>query len=319
SVPNDPALGGGTIFTWAVGMLTCATPTGTFAQQISHLETLRVKGYSSVSGPDMHFENGVWVMYYHAEEWANSAPDNIYRAISTTLAADAWTPLANSSPVIRRAHAYEAGLAADASVAQGPGGSWFAAWSSLNNRTSRGSIMLSPMLPSLRQWDGEEWQPAQRQNPSPIVTPEHALWRIENHMPWAGVESYSGGWTLDDNPGGWGPRYYSSGQGNYIAYDVILAPGTWRLEIFTQTGPVQADLTVDVDNGDSFWNLPTLGVLSCYAASTTAAVMVGPLTFTLAGSETVRRILRFSALTRNAANTTGWWTQLQGWVLRRVS
>src|SRR5665213_460478 len=119
SVPNDPALGGGTIFTWAVGMLTCATPTGTFAQQISHLETLRVKGYSSVSGPDMHFENGVWVMYYHAEEWANSAPDNIYRAISTTLAADAWTPLANSSPVIRRAHAYESGPA-DSGPPRGP-------------------------------------------------------------------------------------------------------------------------------------------------------------------------------------------------------
>lgn len=317
----------GTTNSWQMFVATGASPTGTFTDTVNTLgplTTLRPNGMGSVSGPQVFRENGKWVMYYHGRAWARFFPDQGYRATTDDLAADAWVPLDSGRPFIRRAHAREYDQIADLHVAQHPDGHAYLFYAA-NKNFNPGwfYIMCTPLLPALmRRNESGEWSAASLRDNGELAVYNAYTPRVQQSVPYLDPQGAARGgtWALDTAPadmhGGVRRTNTSAAQNNWIAYDLMLAPGTYRLSLVHGKGPDHATINVALAVMSPSDFVKNLGNIEGYAAAPSVN-NVSTLDFTVYGTEAAWARIRFMASAKQAASS-GYIISDQGWTLTRT-
>lgn len=155
---------------WQMGVATSSTMSGTYTEQLFPITSLRPATTSEYAttpgGPRPFYENGTFVMYYHAGP-NTSGSSNIYRAFSTTPTTDSWTIDNNGAPWINRQLPNETSQVADIDVTIGPSGGYYAFWSAVNNNmdtqqlAGASSINGTAVIEPLYGWEsgGSLWRP----------------------------------------------------------------------------------------------------------------------------------------------------------------
>jgi hypothetical protein len=249
-------------------------------------------------------------------------PTDIYRATTTDLTTDAWTITDNGEPLVRRAHRYEVDQVADPFVVRGPGDTTYLFWEGADNRTTAFQMMVAPMQPALQQWDGTSWVPAQTSHPPRVSRYADAPWRIECsavfQIPTARkVGTFQTGNDIANMIGG--ARHYNSSAAlnDSLEYDVILAPGTWEFHYHYIATNGSGIVTIGLDDGAGSFVIPTIAVADLYNISAALINQRAVYTFTVYGTETIRRALRFKVTSKNASSS-GFAMNTHGWVLQRT-
>lgn len=325
-------VGGGSIVSGAfvTGLHSSATPTGTFTQDISVLQTLRVgrEGKGSASGMWIGKEGATWVAYYHGQAWAPGAPDQLYRATTTNLATDSWTvDSGGSPPFMRRVHRAERDQVSDPFLVQSPGGTWYMTWEGYDNTTAKASLFCAALQPALKQWDGNRWQLVES-TAGPIANelPDVAPTLQEVARPWMGADALTGSWAYDSiaTPVGSMVRYYNwtVSQNDSAAWDVRLSPGVWKLRVAGLTDPNCAIVSVEIDGGSGSYPFSASavpsgphGTVDFYSPS--IDVLIGEVTLNVYGDETIEQRLRFQAASKNPS-AGGYLIMLLGFQLQRI-
>lgn len=315
--------GDGVTVPWQTGMATSSSPTTAFTLQIDAYATLRpfngVGPGGSVSGCWIAKEGETWVMFYHGGSWARSLPNDIYRATSTNLATDSWVPTDQGLPVVRRAADVEVDQVADPFVCVGPGGTAYLFWEGYDNRTQASVLMCSPFQPTLMRWDGVRWVRVAGTGTQASQRPVDGPWHVEGPPLHRGLRKV-GSWINEVYSGGLGNmRRYNSSAANLdsIEFDVTLSPGVWVLTWFTIRENNNGIVKIDIDDGAGGWYITNIATLDTYNAATLNN-QVSEHTFTVYGTETIRRSLRFKVDGKNASSS-GYFMKDHGWYLTRTS
>lgn len=133
----------------------------------------------------------------------------------------------------------------------------------------------------------------------PDVVYNSAAWTVSSTTSWLGSQEYNS--TNAQNDGG--------------AWYVDLVKGTYRMDLLYTKLSSGAVHTWDIsfDNG-STWT--TIGTADSYAAATAGAILsVAGINVPSSG----RALIRVRGLTRNASNTTGWFTVVNSLKLKRTA
>lgn len=326
SLSQDSLGADGTTNSWQMQIYTSTSPAGPFTQQLggARLTSLRPNGVGSVSGAWITSENGEWVMYYHGGAWARYFPNDGYRATSTDLSSDSWTPLNQGGPFIKRAHAREVDQVADLSAVRGPDGQVYLFYAGNDNTPGFTSfqIMGTKLHPRLMEYVDGAWRGAERSTDARLPVNNPFTPRVIQNVPQIDPtgQATSGTWALSATPSGMYGNCRrtntSAASGDSIAFDAILTPGTWKLTWLYGTGPDHGINTIDLAVGDngSYFSHP--GTVDAYAASPTPNNLVTK-TFTVYGTEAMRARIRFLSNTKNAASS-GYVISDQGWTLTRT-
>jgi hypothetical protein len=267
-------------------------------------------------------------------------PNKIYRAINTDLAQDTWEVVSPSGtiadaasatiafPIMTCAHHLEVDQVADPYPAWGPHGVGYLFYSVCDNRSLDFYLGITPLEPILKNWNGSNWV-GSGQNTITLNDNYYSPWTIICHagdLPAgapAGTPRPVGTWLLDTTTAGMinNARSYNSSaaQNDQVNFDVILHPGTWRLDALFQTGAAQGIVTVTLDGLPVVIPGPGIscGLLDTYSAGTVYNVAFNIPTIIVQGSTTYRRRLSFTMYTKNAASSgynLGW----HQWTLSRV-
>ena len=319
---TDTMPGDGVTNSWQTGMATSSSPTTAFTLAIAAYTTLRpyngAGAGGSVSGCWLEKEGEIWTIVYHGGSWARSLPNDIYRATSTNLATDSWVMTDQGRPVVRRASDVEIDQVADPFVCRTPGGTALMFWEGYDNRTQASYLTVSAMQPVLRQWDGARWTTIGATGTEASMRPVDGPWQIDNSIIHRGVRKV-GTWitTVYSAALGNGFRYNSTGAlNNSIEFDVVLAPGTWELRWTVIYDTENGIVEVALDDGSGGWYLGNIATVDLYGSLSANQVWTSP-TFTIYGTETIRRSLRFKVTGKNASSS-GYFMKDQGWVLIRT-
>jgi hypothetical protein len=140
---------------WQIGTATSSTLSGTYTVGTYPLTTLRPSGVltaNACGGPLAFYENGTYVLYYHA---GGGPSTKIYRATSTT-ATDDWVIDNNGQPWLDRQLPNEISQVADINIVQGPYGAYYAFWDAINNNAGApvGAINYAPIFTPVYVYDG---------------------------------------------------------------------------------------------------------------------------------------------------------------------
>lgn len=316
----DTFPGEGLTDSWQEFECTSSSPLGPFTG-CTELTSLRPGPNASESDMSIVQQNGIWMAYYHSQIWGRVLPSDIYVAANANIAADTWVPGNHRTALLKRTNNYEVDQTADPKLVQSPGGAWYMFYTAGDN-TSGGQgfhIMAVPLLPTLMQWDGNEWVPADLgDNNAPPARNAQNIYFQEN-VPWLSPSgsSSAGTWNLETAtvPGGYLRYNSSNAQNDSIQWDTFLPPGTYALTLNYQTGSTNAVFTIALSDGTN-QNFPVaIGTLDAYSASPSTAS--NTLSFTIYGTETMRRRIRFLAATRNASST-GWTLADYGWTITKT-
>lgn len=316
----DTMPGDGLTDSWQEFECTSTSPLGPFTG-CSQLFSLRSGPNSSESNVCIIQQNSTWIAYYHTQPWGRSLPSQIYVATNTNIATDSWIVQNNSSPLIKLSHSYEVDQVADPKLVQSPGGPWYVFFTAGDN-TSGGlgfHIMGARLLPALMQWNGTQWINATTtyNNTPPIKNSSDYFFK--QNIPFlspSGVAS-TGSWALEAAtvPGGY-LRYNSSNAVNdALQWDIFLPAGTFNLDVYYQTSAAGGINTIKLSDGTNA-NFPiSVGTIDTYSAS--PSVGHSTLSFILYGTESIRRRMRFQALTKNASSS-GFTLADYGWTITRT-
>lgn len=126
---------------WQMGVATNTSLTGAYTEQLYPITTLRPASPTAVvttpGGPDPFYENGTFVMYYHAGIAGNTT--KIYRAFSTSPTTDAWAIDNNGQPWLDRELPNEVSQVADIDIVPTTNG-YYAFWEGVNNAQSTAAV-----------------------------------------------------------------------------------------------------------------------------------------------------------------------------------
>ncbi|UVF60994.1 glycoside hydrolase [Arthrobacter phage Gorpy] len=150
---------------WQLAQSRSSSLTGAFTRLTGTMTSLYPTAkWSMAGGAWVVRENGQWVMVYHAGYGAfGNLPTEIFRATAPTLGSDNWTVLDGGKQFIRRAGKYEIDQTADFEAVRAPNGQVYAFWTGLDNRVPmRARVVVSPLMPTRKRWDGSVWQPLDR-------------------------------------------------------------------------------------------------------------------------------------------------------------
>lgn len=150
---------------WQLAQSRSSTLTGTFTRLTNTMTSVYPSAqWSMAGGAWVVRENGQWVLIYHAGYGSfGNLPTEIFRATAPTLGSDNWTVLDGGKQFIRRAGKYEIDQTADFEAVRAPNGQVYAFWTGLDNRSPmRARVVVSPLMPTRKRWDGSVWQPIDR-------------------------------------------------------------------------------------------------------------------------------------------------------------
>ena len=328
----DTLTGEGYTNAWQVGMLSCATPTGTFTNVIKPLLTMKPGYHGSASCGQLFYENGQWVHLYHGTGWGRTAfPTDLFVATSPSLTTDTWTVQNGGYPIATRKTRWEVDQIADPFVIEGPNGIKYLFYEGADNRAGTFRMAVTTLLPVWMQTDGAYPKRAAvgyTQPPPQAFDYAAGPWTISN-QPWTSPQGHpgtaTGTWAIDAtvaNVPGNCRRYNSSAALNdLIQWEVLLSPGQWQLEVWYQKGPTGgiARLLGDNSAGVGAINFTTDGTpstIDTYAASV-ANYQKATFTFNVYGFEPIRRRFTIQVTGKNASST-GYVFADFGWTFTRL-
>ncbi len=286
--------------------------------------TLRPGPNGSCSGAWMGIVGSTVVAYYHGGTYGRLFPNDIYRATIplANVGTDGWT-ISNGGPgsstvpynpaIMKRAGAYEFDQIADPYVVTGPNGVSYLFYEGCNNRTSTFEISVTQLLPTPLQIDGtyqhsiygwifpqlpywntdDEW--TYRNFPPGMVSGQAnaAINAARTQGTWAIVATTGA-------PNGSIRTNTSAASGDFIDYDVTLAPGTYTLQLNYQQGPANGIFSIILYDGVATG--VTAKTVDSYAAATAYASTTITNLWVL-GYETFRWRLRMTCNSKNASST----------------
>lgn len=152
-------------YSWQSGIAECATLTGTYVVKSAGIPSLMpsfgtgntIPGNCTVSGINVYEENGEYVAYYHSNP-VTSQGSCIFVATSPVGDGYNWTIQNNGYPIMRMALPSEVDQVADPCLVALRGGGYAMLFDGYDNASTKCYINSVPMSPSLRQYNGDEWQ-----------------------------------------------------------------------------------------------------------------------------------------------------------------
>jgi hypothetical protein len=155
----------GTSIGWTGAWAQSSTLTGTYTMQVfpmamnvsvnKELFPKLGPAFQSLGGSAwVAKSNGKYIFYGGSSAGAIGAC-YIYRAVSDDLIN--WTITNNNQPFIRPGTIYEVDQVVDPFLVQGPNGQWWGFWAGMDNITSVGYVMCSPLMPALKIFNGQSW------------------------------------------------------------------------------------------------------------------------------------------------------------------
>lgn len=301
---------------WFSTQSTSTTPTGAFTRQLFAgapiLQSLRPGDGAGDKGTgyvgQIVKEGTTYTAVFHGREHLGTSPDSIYRATTTDLATDSWT--IDPEPLMRRAHRREIDQVADPSFVTTTSGVTYMFWEAYDNGSSVSQLMGTRMLPRLMRYDGANWVPAT--SPAPRASVLELPQTLDLGVPWLSYSAKAGVWAVDDTYSG---RIYSNTVGDWLDFDVLLAPGQWTIRAGVVTGANSGQVTATITSSGSgpnqIFGLPAIGTVDAYAVATSPRGVLEFPVFNLYGSEPQRRRLRMTVATKNAS-ATGNYIQFTG-------
>ena len=243
----------GTTSGWQIGLFSCATATGTFtAVGTNPLQSVRPNPHGGASGMQVFLENGQWVMFFHSNSWSRVMPSEFYRATSPNIATDTWTITNGGAPFMRQAHKNEVDQLGDPFAVRSPSGATYLFYEGADNRTSIFPLMVTQLLPSLKQWDGYNWHVASSGYDCPDrYARDSVQWNWSVNPAIQKPSNTFGAWvpTAVSSSCTGGALVGGAAQNDLIDYDVMLAPGQYALTLTYNAASTGGIVTALMDDG----------------------------------------------------------------------